>query len=60
MGCQEREFGCHGKCEKYTAFHKEREAEYQKNIDAYKGEYWCRKSEQSRRAFLKSGKKIRP
>ena len=60
MGCTEREVGCHGKCAKYAEFRSEREKEYQKGIDEYKGAYWCQKSERSRRTFLKSGKRIRP
>ena len=32
MGCEERYFGCHGKCEKYQEFRKEKDKQCEERI----------------------------
>lgn len=39
FGCQVRAVGCHAGCEAYQAYKKSNDADYQKMVATYKGEY---------------------
>jgi hypothetical protein len=37
-GCEDRQVGCHGSCERYAKYHKENRASFAEIANAYKGE----------------------